>query len=179
MFMKWLKIFVVAISSVCFIQSSSASPMPPTATMTIEGRIQEISWYPKKHVKGIPGMSGSAGVDRTVPAHYKVSLIDTKVTSQENDNVPFTSGSPINIKLNHPKDDKFLMKNMQVRIIDFRMGGDEGGIWTSFKNIELLGKKEIKRAKTTNLSRDKINLVPKKHNIMDPYFREKQKTDPN
>ena len=148
--MKWLKFFVVAISSVCFIQSASASPMLPMATMTIEGRIQEISWHPEKHVKGIPGMSGSAGVDRTVPAHYKVSLIDTKVTSQGNDYVPFTSGSPINIKLNHLKDNKFLMKYMQVRIIDFRMGGDEGGIWTSFKKIEILDEKEIKRSNKAN-----------------------------
>ncbi len=96
--MKWLKIFVVAVGAGCFIQSSSASPILSMLAMTIEGRIQEISWHPEKHIKGIPGMSGSAGVDRTEPAHYQVSLIDTKVTSQENDNVPFKSGSPINIK---------------------------------------------------------------------------------
>jgi len=37
---------------------------------------------------------------------------------------------------------------MKIRIIDFRMSGDEGGIWTSFRKIEILGEKESKRSKT-------------------------------
>ena len=148
--MNWFKIFAVAVSASFFIQSSYAAPMPPVATMTIEGSIMKISWHPDKFIKGIPGMSGSMGVDRTISAHYEVTLIDTKVTPNGNGDVPFRSGEPINIKLNHPKDDKFLIQNMKVRIIDFRMTGDEGGNWTSFKKIEILGEKEIKRSNKAN-----------------------------
>ena len=52
--------------------------------------------------------------------------------------VQFKSGETIEIKLNHPKDDNFLENNMRVRIIDFKMSGDEGGMTTTFKKIEIL-----------------------------------------
>jgi len=105
--------------------------------MTIEGTIQAISWHPDKVVKGLPGMSGSRAYDRTIPAHYSITLIET-VVSPEGDLVLFKSGETIGIKLHHPKDDYFLKQNMKVRIIDFKMQGDEGGVHTSFKKIIIL-----------------------------------------
>jgi len=108
------------------------------APMTIEGTVQKISWRPDKFVKGLRGMSGSAGIDRTIPAHYWVALTDTKVTSGEGGPTPFRSGDTIRIKLNHAKDDGFLKQGARIRIIGFRMRGDEGGVHTSFKKIEIL-----------------------------------------
>ncbi len=136
--MKRFIFATVFISMVLLIQLSFASPMAPMATMNIEGRIQKISWHADKFMKSLPGMSGNAGEDRTISAHYKVTLIETKVTSTKNGYVPFTSEETIDIEINHEKDDKFLKLNMNVRIIGFRLRGDEGGVNTSFERIEVL-----------------------------------------
>jgi len=47
--MNWFKIFVVAVCASSLAQSSFAAPIPPVAIMTIEGRIQKVSWQPDKH----------------------------------------------------------------------------------------------------------------------------------
>lgn len=83
-------------------------------------------------------MSGSAGNDRTVSAHYNVTLKETKVTSDGKGSVPFKSGKPIEITLDHAKDDNFLKEEKKVKIVDFTMGGDEGGVWSRFKEIVIL-----------------------------------------
>ena len=46
------------------------------ATMTIEGKIDKIEWVAEKKVKGLKGLSGSAGQDRTIAAHYKQHYTD-------------------------------------------------------------------------------------------------------
>ena len=51
-----------------------AGPMKPIGPMNIEGVIIGISWLSEEFRKGIPGLSGSAGQDRTIPAHYKLKL---------------------------------------------------------------------------------------------------------
>lgn len=52
----------------------SAVPMIPLGPVDVSGTIVELKWVPAKRVKGIPGMSGSAGVDRIIPAHYLAAL---------------------------------------------------------------------------------------------------------
>ena len=42
-------------------QLAYAIPMPPMATMTIEGTIEKLSWHAEQTIKGLPGLSGSAG----------------------------------------------------------------------------------------------------------------------
>lgn len=126
------------ISVIGFGQFAQAVPMPPMATMTIEGTIEKISWHAEQTVKGRPGISGSASRDRTVPAHYKVTLADTKVTAKGSGHVPFSTGKPIATKLNHPQDDGFLEQGMSVRITGFKLNGDEGGVSTNFEKIEIL-----------------------------------------
>ena len=46
----------------------------PPLDNDITGTISEIKWYPQKTIKGIPGMSGSAGYDRIMPAHFIIKL---------------------------------------------------------------------------------------------------------
>ena len=137
------RLLITAMMITCMLtQHASAIPMAPMASMTIVGTIETISWVSEKSVKGTTGISGSAGSDRTVPAHYSVTLKDTKVTSDGNGYAPFESGKPIVITLDHPEDDNFLKAEMKVKIIDFTMGGDEGGVRTRFKEIVILdGKK--------------------------------------
>ena len=123
-----------------FCSAAFSAPMMPIATMTITGTIESISWYPAQFVPGEPGMSGSAGGDRVIPSHYVVLLVDTTVEARGEGHVPYHSGDAIRIKLNHPADDGYLQSGMKVRIVDFRMGGDEGGIHTSFEAIDILSR---------------------------------------
>lgn len=53
---------------------ASAVPMIPLGPVDVSGTIVELKWVPAKRVKGIPGMSGSAGGDRIIPAHYLAAL---------------------------------------------------------------------------------------------------------
>jgi hypothetical protein len=52
----------------------SAVPMIPLGPVDVSGTITELKWIPAKRIKGIPGMSGSAGVDRIIPAHFLAAL---------------------------------------------------------------------------------------------------------
>ena len=123
------------------ISSSFAGPMKPLGPLNIEGTIIKISWHPEEFRKGIPGMSGSAGQDRTIPAHYRLSLSGTWENREEG-SPPSTHKGDIDIRINHPLNDSFLMKNISVRINGYRENGDEGGIRSSFEKIEILGTKE-------------------------------------
>lgn len=135
---------IVAGAALLAVSSARAAPMPPMPPMTIEGTIEEISWSPERHVKGQPGMSGSAGHDRTFPARYRVKLVRTTVAARGDGHIPFRSGEAFSITLDHPKDDGYLEKGMAVRITGFLMFGDEGGIRTRFEKIEVLDKKPVK-----------------------------------
>jgi len=131
----------------CFVVSCAvAAPMLPVPEVDIEGLIAVISWNPQVTEKGVYGMSGSLGGDRTFPAHYQVELVDCNVSfsSGENDDPGswqhFKTGrhEKYSLTLNHPQDDGFLKPGMRIKVIGYNRSGDEGGIWTSFKKIEFL-----------------------------------------
>jgi hypothetical protein len=118
------------------------APMKPIAVPAIEGTIKSVSWSAEKIVKASPGMSGSAGVDRTFPARYTVTLTKTTVTANPaTDSCPYKSGEDITVTLNHEKDDGFLKVGMSAKILDYTMQGDEGGFRTTFSKIEILKEK--------------------------------------
>jgi peptidyl-prolyl isomerase F (cyclophilin D) len=149
---------LLAAAIVCaalFAARSHAAPMRPTAPMTIEGTIHKIDWIAQTQVKGQPGLSGTAGVDRTIPAHYLVTLTDVVVSVAESAQgwQPFKTGDDIRIALDHPKNDGALKQGMRIRIVDFQMTGDEGGIRTSFKEIALVQPAEPKQAAAAKLPR--------------------------
>lgn len=85
-------------------------------------------------------MSGSAGVDRTMPARYVVTLVNVSVEGKG-------AGKPRMLKedgraeitLPHDRNDGFLKKGMRIAVIGYLERGDEGGTWTSFERIEILG----------------------------------------
>ena len=117
-----------------------SAPMPEIGPMTIEGNVEEVTWSPETHIKGIPGMSGTAGVDRTFPAHYKVTLTNTDIDISEDswEKEKFKSGNTVEIVIYHKKDDGFLKKGMRIKVLDYRINGDEGGYWYSFSKIEVI-----------------------------------------
>ena len=53
---------------------ASAVPMIPLGPVDASGTIVDLKWVPAKRIQGIPGMSGSAGGDRIIPAHYLAAL---------------------------------------------------------------------------------------------------------
>ena len=131
-------IVLVFIINVLFqISGSHAGPMKPVGPLTIKGTIQKISWYPEEFRKGIPGLSGSAGQDRTIPAHYRLGIEGTWKNSGEGAPLTVHKGS-IDLRIDHPENDSFLIGNMNVRIIGYRETGDEGGIRSSLEKIEIL-----------------------------------------
>jgi len=123
----------------------SAAPLPPLDKYDITGTISELQWYPEKRIKGIPQMSGSAGYDRTMPAHFIVKLINysgidsataTRITRYIN---PHKPASPLYIllKINH-ENPYYLNKGMKIKVIEYTIRGDEGGTYTSYKRIIII-----------------------------------------
>ncbi|HBD09521.1 MAG TPA: hypothetical protein DCZ69_14800 [Syntrophobacteraceae bacterium] len=118
---------------------AQAAPIRPVGPVTIEGTIQEVRWYPEKFVKGTPGMSGSAGKDRTFPARYVIRLTDLVLREPIQGNAAkFESTGGATIMLNHKVDDGFLKKGMRIIVFHYREQGDEGGTWTSFDRLEVV-----------------------------------------
>jgi hypothetical protein len=116
--------------------------------MNIEGVIETISWTPDQFIKakGIWSngqwcpASGTLGRDRIRRAHYRITLIDTKVESRPaNHSQSYTSGEVINICIPHPANDGSLKKGMRIRITDYTFRGDEGGDWYSFSSVSIHG----------------------------------------
>ncbi len=128
-----------------------AAPIPSLGPVDVRGTVSDVRWLPDTMIKGVPGMSGSAGKDRTVAAHFIVTLADftgidaaTAITMTRyldwyalkdqgsKQNPPF-----ILLKIN--QDDKnYLRKGMNIKVSDYKIRGDEGGTWTSFNKVDIL-----------------------------------------
>jgi hypothetical protein len=120
-----------------------AAPIRPVGPVTIEGTIQEIRWYPEKLVKATPGMSGSAGKDRTFPARYVIRLADLHMRGPvQGDISKFERTGGATVMLNHQADDQFLKKGMRIVVFNYRESGDEGGTWTSFDRLDVVQGRE-------------------------------------
>jgi len=118
--------------------------MAPQPELDIEGLIDVLEWVPEVTAKGIWGMSGSLGGDRSFPAHYRVELVDCNVALAEGEIEPapnFWPGLKVgkqekySLTLNHPADDAFLKPGMRIKVLGYNVSGDEGGIWTTYRNI--------------------------------------------
>ena len=121
-------------------EGAFCAPMPEIGPMTIEGNVEEVTWSSETEIEGIYGMSGTAGVDRTFPAHYKVTLTDTitDISEESWQKEEFKTGNTLEIVIYHKKDDNYLKQGMRIKVIDYRINGDEGGYWYSFARIEII-----------------------------------------
>ena len=131
--------------------NSSGAPIPPVGPVTICGAISEAKWVPEEMVKGIPRMSGSAGHERVVLAHFLIALrnfdgVDSETARRITGYLAGSAfeaagpeGTPplILLKINHP-DKNYLRKGMNIDISGYTVRGDEGGTWTSFTGIEII-----------------------------------------
>lgn len=151
---------IILIYSFFFLISVIAmgAPIIPIGPVEISGTVSEIKWVPEKKIKGIPRMSGSLGHDRIVPAHFLITLtnykgVDSKTAitmtryldwsalqgEEKKEKPPF-----ILLKINH-SDKEYLKRGMKIKVIGYTVRGDEGGTWTSYKNIEILGRGSLRK----------------------------------
>jgi hypothetical protein len=131
----------------------SAAPLPPMKPVTIEGMIAKVQWSPDTKVKGRPGFSGSLGVDHTVPAHFRITLVNFQ-------GVDAALGWRLNGIMSDPvapdadreqrppylvvqlngNDPHALTPGMRIRVREYVVSGDEGGTWTRFAKLEIISK---------------------------------------
>ncbi|MHB8901465.1 MAG: hypothetical protein ACYC6Y_22165 [Thermoguttaceae bacterium] len=126
-------------------------PLPPMEPVTIEGSVAEADWHPSRYLEGKPGFSGSLGKDRTEPAHFVVKLDDYRGVNTATawrlvrtlGVVPAKGASEkqppkyLVVRLDH-KDSKALKKGIRIRIVGYRISGDEGGTWTHYEELWIL-----------------------------------------
>ena len=74
---------LIVILVLAYAFAGMASPMAPQPELNIEGLVAVVEWVPEVTEKGVWGMSGSLGGDRTFPAHYEVELVDCNVALAE------------------------------------------------------------------------------------------------
>ncbi|MBI5848868.1 MAG: hypothetical protein HZB31_13155 [Nitrospirae bacterium] len=146
-----MKIAAISGLLICFVlfmaSNSFSAPLPRFEPVDLSGTISDVRWFPEKSVMGTPGMSGSAGKDRTFPAHFIVELNNAEGVDRETAGrlSYFVAGerskgrkdSTMFLQLDH-RDRNFLQKGMEIRIRGYTVRGDEGGTWTSYKKIEVL-----------------------------------------
>lgn len=139
-----MRLMLFSLFILMFSMSALASPMAPQPELDIEGVIAEIEWVPEITEKGIWGMSGTLGGDRTFPAHYVIDLIDCEISLAEGQEDfppeflrPGTLGkqAKYSFTLNHPADDGYLGKGMRIKVMGYQVSGDEGGVWTRFRSV--------------------------------------------
>jgi hypothetical protein len=117
-----------------------AAPMPPTGPVTIEGTIKEIRWHPARRIRATPGMSGSAGKGREFPARYVIKLMDVVMRTPSQGNGEILRKTPAaTVMLNHLRNDHTLKKGMRIIIFNYRESGDEGGTWSTFDKVQIVG----------------------------------------
>jgi hypothetical protein len=117
-----------------------AAPMPPAGPVTIEGTIKEIRWHPARRIRAKPGMSGSMEKGREIPARYLIKLTDVAMRAPSQRSGEVLRKTPVaTVVLNHSKNDHSLKKGMRIIIFNYQESGDEGGTWSTFDKVQIVG----------------------------------------
>jgi len=138
---KTISLITIFLLSISVCKSISAPIIP--ITFTIEGEIKEVLWQPQRLIhKGIPGMSGSLGHDSYSLAQFRALIsnftIETKDEFSRSEVEKIRSAKEFILFLKHEKDDGFLKKGMNIKVINYCIKGDEGGNWYSYDKIIIL-----------------------------------------
>lgn len=148
---RFIRALTVGLISVASTAALHAAPLPPMQPVTIEGTIAKLQWSPDTPVKGRPGFSGSLGVDRTIPAQLRITLVDFRgieadlawrINGIMSDPAPPDADraklpAHLIVQLDN-KDPHALVPGMRIRVHDYDVRGDEGGTWTRFTKLEIL-----------------------------------------
>lgn len=127
-----------------------AAPLPAVGKVDIEGMIEKATWKPEKKLKAVKGMSGSAGRNRTLPAHFVVVLKDFSGPTAKQAGMlnSFVGGagsggtvggmpSKLTVWINSG-DPADLKPGMRVRLSGYTVTGDEGGTWAHHEGVRIL-----------------------------------------
>jgi hypothetical protein len=156
--MKRVFLWVPVCLFLCIVtRHSDGAPLKPLGPIDITGTVSEIKWLPEEKVKGMPGFAGTLGHNRVVPAHFLIKLtafegvdsetavsmtkyLDWNALKDEKDKErpPF-----ILLWINY--NDYYLTSGMKIRVSGYEIKGDEGGTWTSYKELEILSPESMER----------------------------------
>jgi len=128
-----------------------AAPLPRLGPVDVCGVIDDVQWIPETTVKGVPGMSGSAGRDRAFSPYFKVKLkdfsgVDASIAVAMTRYVDWNAFKNVGgqakppfvlLKIDYP-DKNYLWKGMKIKVLAYIVGGDEGGTWASYRKIEVI-----------------------------------------
>jgi hypothetical protein len=140
----------LAVAAAVIIASAArTAPLPPFPPVNVCGVIVEKSWVPAESVPGQKGFSGSLGRDRTFPAHLRIVLenytgIDATIARRINGFLSVTELSEMNrVALRLPTDNPELLRGVHRLCIEgFTIRGDEGGTWTTYRQLVTAGPKD-------------------------------------
>jgi hypothetical protein len=132
---------------------SLAAPIPPLGPIDVSGSVSDVHWFAEKKVAAIRGMSGSAGSDRIIPAHFLMTLrgfqgidaVTAKAMTRYFDGEAFRYEEKnfmppfIILKINH-NDRNYLKKGMKIQVKGYTVRGDEGGTWTQYTELDIISR---------------------------------------
>ena len=128
-----------------------AAPLPPMNAVNITGTVIKATWVPAKKLKAMPGLSGSLGRDRVLPAHLVVTISEFKgPTGRQTRKLNAFVGEPAE----NPSDESAIPNRMviwinsekkltlaagtRIHVRGYRVTGDEGGTWAVNEGWEVL-----------------------------------------
>jgi hypothetical protein len=140
----WSALFWVSL-----LPSLRSAPLPPVGKADIDGTIEKATWEPEKKLKAIKGMSGSAGRDRTMPAHFVVvlkgfsgptekqaAMMNSFVGVAKSGNTEDARAARLTVWINS-NNRSYLKPGMRIRISGYTVTGDEGGTWAHHDLVEI------------------------------------------
>lgn len=132
--------------------SAVAAPLPPVPPVDVCGKVRSAKWLPPETRPAVPGMSGSAGRQRSWPGRFVVVLGATRgivrsrkeqinrllLTSRDGGGVALRPGQ---LLLVLPDEDPALLKRSdRICVTGFTVSGDEGGTWTRYEKLRFVGR---------------------------------------
>ena len=152
---------------------SHAAPMPPIGPVDIEGTIIDIYDVPAHTREGVPGMSGSAGRTRHIPAAQIISLVN--VSGYDPESIWAWMRYPERHVYDGPPEDQELVLTvmgrtprlsvgMRVRFVSFRMRGDEGGIWSRHEKVRVIARRTHRGFPRKITDHELLNILREERN---------------
>lgn len=149
--------------------SAAGAPLPPFEPVDVCGSVGLVAWLEPSYLPPVPGMSGSAGHGRKWPGRFVVVLsevggISGAQVGQINGllrsarDASALSGAPGDLLLVLPhRDPGALRAGVRLCVYGFRISGDEGGTWTDYDSLEIVGRNGDVRKHLVDRSADRFN----------------------
>ncbi|MGE5721793.1 MAG: hypothetical protein ACM3YM_04960 [Sphingomonadales bacterium] len=140
----------IALALLCSSGSVVAAPLPPLAPVGVCGRVQSARWLPPRTLPPVPGMSGSAGRQRSWPGRFVVVLDGVRGATNRQKaqiNALLTTSSdgagvsllPGQLLLVLARDDPASFNRAdRLCVTGFAVKGDEGGTWTRYGDLRII-----------------------------------------